>query len=63
MTSTAKVPDHMDPAIQALRTFDAKTADELKWFLFNDKNEKFAKWEKVLSDPIFHRKFNLSLPE
>jgi hypothetical protein len=29
--------------------------------LFNDKPEKIEKWIKLLKDPIFAKKYNLSL--
>jgi acyl-CoA oxidase len=31
--------------------------------LFNDKKEKIAKWKKIFEDPVFHRKFNLTLDQ
>ena len=52
-----------DPAIIPLQEFNVDTAINLKWLLFNDSKTKWAKWAKLLEDPVFAPKFNTSLDE
>ena len=52
---------HKDPNIQELREYDAETAKYLRVKLFGDKPEKMEKWEKLFKDPIFGKKYQLSL--
>ena len=54
---------HKDPNIQVLREFDAETAKYLRVKLFGDKPEKIEKWEKLFKDPIFGKKYQLSLDQ
>jgi hypothetical protein len=37
-------PASSDPEIIKLREFNVDTAVNLKWLLFNDHKEKYAKW-------------------
>ena len=54
---------HKNPHIQVLREYDEDTANYLRLCLFDDKPEKIAKWHKLMEDPIFKHKFNMSLNE
>ena len=49
---------HSDPEIQVLREGDKEAKNVIRQMLFNDKYEKYAKWNKLLKDPVFHRKYN-----
>ena len=52
-----------DHHIQVLRDFDEDAATYLRLRLFDDKPEKVAKWHKLMEDPIFRPRFNMSLNE
>jgi len=54
---------HKNPHIQVLREYDEDTANYLRLCLFDDKPEKIAKWHKLMEDPIFKHKLNMSLNE
>ena len=51
----------LEPEVQILRERDDDATSHIKNLLFNDKPEKFAKWEKLMNDPIFANKYNLTL--
>ena len=52
---------HPDPNIQVLREYDEDTAETLRKMLFNDKQEKYEKWSKLMEDPVFSPKFDMPL--
>ena len=54
---------HPNPRIQVLREFDQQTSQYLKDKLFGDKLEKRAKWDKLLKDPVFAKKYIMTLDE
>ena len=37
--------------------------ENLKDIFFNDNKDKLKKWHKLLSDPLFHPKYDLSLDD
>ena len=54
---------HSDPDIQVLRQCDDSAATALQALLFNDKPEKLSKWYKILEDPIFNKKYDMTLDQ
>ena len=54
---------HSDPNIQVLREIDQETANYLRIKLFGDKPEKIEKWHKLLKDPVFKPKYQMTLDE
>ena len=52
---------HPNPNIQVLREYDEGTAETLRKMLFNDKQEKYEKWSKLMEDPVFAPKFDMPL--
>lgn len=60
---SSHIPVHSDPNVQILRNFDESAAEHLKWVFFNDKREKWAKWDNLLKDKIFEGNYDVTLDQ